>query len=235
MNQLSLLPFLRTAYNRFVSHARFAATYRSFRAFTMIPRRMFIDNLRVVSMASHVSGCVVECGVWRGGMSAGIACVLGPHRTYYLFDSFEGLPPAQPIDGASAIAWQHATDKPGYFDNCSAGEEHARRAMTAAQAQAVHIVKGWFSDTVPAFTSDEPIAILRLDGDWYESTMICLTNLFDKVALGGVIILDDYYSWDGCSKATHDFLSQRSAVERIRALGSVCYLIKSAESIDDQN
>ena len=219
---------MRTAWNRCISYARFVATYRSFREFTMIPRQMFIDNLRVVSMASHVSGCVVECGVWKGGMSAGIASVLGPQRTYYLFDSFEGLPPAQPIDGASAIAWQHATDKPGYYDNCSAGEEHARRAMTAAQARAVHIVKGWFSDTVPAFTSNEPIAILRLDGDWYESTMICLSHLFDKVAPGGVIILDDYYSWDGCSKATHDFLSQRSAVERIRALGSVCYLIKSA-------
>lgn len=201
----------------------------------MIPRPMFIDNLRVVSMAFHVPGCVVECGVWKGGMSAGIAAVLGPRRTYYLFDSFEGLPPAQPIDGASAIAWQNAPDKPGYYDNCSAGEEHARRAMKAARAQTVHIVKGWFNDTIPSFSPKEPIAVLRLDGDWYESTMVCLDHLFDKVSPGGVIILDDYYSWDGCSKATHDFLSRRSAVERIRALGSVCYLIKSGKTIDDKN
>jgi hypothetical protein len=168
-------------------------------------------------------------------MSAGIASVLGPQRTYYLLDSFEGLPPAQPIDGASALAWQNSPNQPDYYDNCSAGEDYARRAMIAAGAQAFHLVKGWFNDTIPGFRPPEPIAILRLDGDWYESTMVCLTHLYDRVAPGGVIILDDYYSWDGCSKATHDFLSQSSAVERIRAQGSVCYLIKSGKTTAGTN
>lgn len=104
--------------------------------------------------------------------------------------------------------------------------------MKAAQAQAVYITKGWSNYTIPTFTPNEPIAILRLDGDWYESIMICLVHLFDKVAPGGVIILDDYHAWDGYRKATHDFLSQRSAVERIRCLGSVCYIIKANETID---
>ena len=56
--------------------------------------------------------------------------------------------------------------------------------------------------------------------------MICLESLFDRVPEQGIIILDDYYAWDGCSRALHDFLSRRSATERIRSLGDVCYLIK---------
>jgi len=193
---------------------------------------MFIDNLRVVTLAKDIPGCVVECGVWRGGMSAGIASLLGPTRTYYLFDSFEGLPPAQAIDGSKAIQWQRATDSSAYFDNCSAAEEFAHQAMRRAGARDVRLVKGWFSDTVPVFMPPTPIAVLRLDGDWYESTMTCLTGLYDKVTPGGLIILDDYYSWDGCSRATHDFLSRRSAVERINVHGAVCYLVKAPQEPD---
>lgn len=220
---------ISSAWMRASSYIRYSSIYRSFREYTMVPQYMFVDNLRVASLVADVPGCVVECGVWKGGMSAGIASLLGARRTYFLFDSFEGLPPAQPIDGEKAIAWQNSPESPAYYENCSAGEEYARRAMAKAGASAARLVRGWFSDTVPPFVPPEPIAFLRLDGDWYESTMVCLTHLYDKVTPGGVIVLDDYYSWDGCSRATHDFLSKRSAVERIRAQGSVCYLIKAAE------
>lgn len=232
MSVTSLLSPAASAWRRLDTRIRFGALYSTFREFTMVPRSMFIDNLRVATLAKDVPGCVVECGVWRGGMSAGIASLLGPSRTYYLFDSFEGLPPAQAIDGSKAIQWQQATDSSAYYDNCSAGEEFAHRAMRQAGARDVHLVKGWFSDTVPGFTPSAPIAVLRLDGDWYESTMTCLEGLYDKVAPGGLVILDDYYSWDGCSRATHDFLSRRSAVERIRVQGAVCYLVKAAQEPD---
>ena len=62
------------------------------------------------------------------------------------------------------------------------------------------------------------------------STKTCLTNLFDRVAPGGIIILDDYFTWDGCSRALHDFLSERSAAERLRSLGDICYLQKVGQS-----
>jgi len=221
-----------SAWRRLDTRIRFGALHSTFREFTMVPRGMFIDNLRVLTLAKDIPGCVVECGVWRGGMSAGIASLLGPTRTYYLFDSFEGLPPAQAIDGSKAIQWQQATDSTAYYDNCSAGEQFAHQAMRRAGARDVRLVKGWFSDTVPGFMPPTPIAVLRLDGDWYESTMTCLTGLYDKVTPGGLIILDDYYSWDGCSRATHDFLSRRSAVERIRVQGAVCYLVKAPQEPD---
>jgi hypothetical protein len=78
---------------------------------------------------------------------------------------------------------------------------------------------------------NEKIAILRLDGDWYESTMTCLAHLYDKVNPGGLIILDDYYMWDGCSKALHDFMSERKLDVKIRQYDNqICYLVKPVES-----
>jgi O-methyltransferase len=194
----------------------------------MIPERLFYDNLMLAEMVRHVSGCVIECGVWRGGMSAGLCGVLGEERQYYLFDSFEGLPPAQPIDGAAAIRWQQDKTSEQYRDNCAAPPEFARRAMELAGATRYTLCPGFFDKTLPTF-KPPPIALLRLDADWYESTMLCLESLFDHVSEDGCIIIDDYYTWDGCSRALHDFLSKRKAPERIHSFnGSVCYLIKHA-------
>src|SRR6267378_562747 len=122
---------------------------RKYGSFTMIPPAVFVANLATAQKYSDVPGCVVECGVWRGGMIAGMAEVLGPDRRYVLFDSFEGLPPAQAIDGTSAQAWQANTNAAGYHDNCRAEMAHAERAMRLAGATRAELVKGWFDQTVP--------------------------------------------------------------------------------------
>jgi len=192
----------------------------------MIPAPIYADNLRLAEQVSKIPGCIVECGVWRGGMSAGLVKVLGPERDYFLLDSFEGLPLAKDIDGQAALDWQNNIESPNYYDNCSATPEFAQQAMNLAGARSFQLVKGWFDQTLPTFMLPSAIALLRLDADWYESTTICLQHLFDKVMPGGLIILDDYYAWDGCSKALHDFLSCRSAAERIQSLGEICYLKK---------
>lgn len=205
------------------------ALRNKYSAFSMIPRDTFVDNLRLAETFSRVPGCVVECGVWRGGMTAAMAELLGSNRSYYLFDSFEGLPPAQEIDGYRAKAWQNDTSSKIYFDNCSAEIEFAERAMALSGAKKVHFMKGWFSDTIPSFAPDSPIAVLRLDGDWYESTMQCLEGLYRYVAKGGVIIIDDYYTWVGCSKAVHDFLSRHQLPDVIRHTAKgVCYIVKQS-------
>ena len=193
----------------------------------MVEKQDFIDCLSLVSKFENIEGCVVECGVWRGGMMGGIAETMGNKRDYYLFDSFEGLPPAKEIDGASAIAWQKDVDSPGYFENCKAEMDWAEKAMMKTKVKNYKLVKGWFDKTIPTYTFDKPIGVLHLDGDWYDSTMVCLENLFMKVAKGGLIILDDYYVWEGCSKALHDYLSINKRPESIeRAYSSGCYLIK---------
>lgn len=209
---------------------RLQEVYDKFREFTMIPPALFVENLRLAERVAAVPGCVVECGVWRGGMSGGLATILGPDRNYFLFDSFEGLPPAKEVDGEAALRWQNDKKSPYYFDNCSAAEQFAHDAMKLASARSYKLVKGWFDATLPSFSPPEPIAFLRLDGDWYDSTILCLDHLFERVAPGGIIVLDDYHMWDGCSRALHDFLSRTAAVERIREFGGICFLERRAPS-----
>ena len=194
----------------------------------MIPRHCYVENLMLAARVAHIPGCVVECGVWRGGMIAGVASILGPSRRYYLCDSFEGLPPVKPIDGAAAARWQQDTTSPHYHDNCRAGEEYAIQAMALAGIGSPTLVKGWFDQSLPSLRLEQPIALLRLDGDWYDSTMACLQSLYDQVSPGGLIIIDDYYTWDGCSRAVHDFLSRRSSEDRIHNYGTVCYIEKQS-------
>jgi len=212
--------------NRRLARIRYRRTFERFKAYTMIPEVTFVENLELAVRAKETRGCVVECGVWRGGMAAGIGSVMGSDRTYYLCDSFEGLPPAKDIDGDAALRWQRDTTSQYYYDNCSAEERYAKEAMAMAGIESFELVKGWFDKTMPILELADSIALLRLDGDWYESTMACLEALFDKVATGGLIIVDDYYTWDGCSRAVHDFLSRRSAIERIQDHGSVCFIEK---------
>jgi O-methyltransferase len=205
-------------------------TYADFSSFTMIPREAYVDNLGLIEKEKQdlPSGCIVECGVWRGGMIASIATIMGNGYNYFLFDSFEGLPKAKEIDGQAAIDWQADTDSNWYFDNCKAEESYAEAAMKKAGISNYKLVRGWFSDTLPGYSFGEKICILRLDGDWYESTMDCLVNLYPLVEEKGLIIIDDYYAWEGCARAVHDYLSSNSLSARIRQFNNnICYIIKS--------
>ena len=167
-----------------VANARRGGIYRQIKDYTMISEAAFCRNLALAETVHGIPGCVVECGVWRGGMSAGICRVLGNDREYHLLDSFEGLPPAKPIDGSAAIKWQHDTKSPNYHDNCSATPDFAERAMKLAGATNFKLWPGFFDRTLPHFEA-APIALLRLDADWYDSTMVCLKYLFDRVVEGG--------------------------------------------------
>ena len=200
--------------------------FNKYREFTMVPRDLFVENLRLCHDYRSISGDFVECGVWRGGMSAAISEVLGADRKIHLFDSFEGLPSAKEIDGKEALTWQQNVTSEGYYDNCTADQSYAIRAMTLASNQNHKIYKGWFQNTLSEIDT-KSIAILRLDGDWYDSIKICLDKLFPLVEPGGLVIIDDYYTWDGCSKAVHDYLSEMRSSSRIfQRNNGIAYLIK---------
>ena len=82
-----------SGYVRMRQHRRnLLAVYEKYAAFTMIPQSDYLLNLQLAETVSEIEGAVVECGVWRGGMIAGIAEVLGGSREYILCDSFQGLP-----------------------------------------------------------------------------------------------------------------------------------------------
>jgi O-methyltransferase len=201
--------------------------YNKYQHYTMIPKDYFLDNLALCEKFGDTSGAFVECGVWRGGMSAAVAELLkSKNKEIHLFDSFQGLPPAQEIDGKEAVQWQSDVTSPNFFDNCNAEEHSAIEAMAMAKYQLYYIHKGWFDKTVPLYDGGE-IAILRLDGDWYDSIMVCLRHLFPKVSKGGIVIIDDYYTWDGCARAVHDYLSSTQSTTRILQWNNqIAYLIK---------
>src|SRR5262249_61300972 len=108
-----------------------------------------------------------------------------------------------------------------YYDNCRASVEEVRRAAAdLGVAGYTEIVKGWFEETLPAFRSRlGPIAILRIDGDWYASVRCCLDNLFDQVVEGGLVIIDDYYAYEGCRLAVHEFFGERRLSYALESVG----------------
>ena len=206
---------------------KYKSIYELFKGYTMVPMENYVMNLALVDNAPNTPGAVVECGTWKGGMIGGIARLLGNSRQYILFDSYEGLPPAKEIDGKAAIEWQKDTESPDYYNNCTADEADAIAAMELSGVKNYRVVKGWFDESLPVYDWSSPIAILRLDGDWYDSTMTCMEQLFPRVSKGGVIIIDDYYDYDGCSKAIHDYLSREKSAARLYQFHNmICYLRK---------
>ena len=203
---------------------RFRGIFRKYKDFTMVPENAYAGNLHLASTIKSIPGAIVECGTWRGGMIAGIADVLGAGRRYHLFDSYEGLPPAQAIDGPAALALQRDKSDPMYHDNCRASEDEARQAMSMSAAEDIRVVKGWFKDTLPN-SAVGPIALLRLDADWYESTKQILDNLAGCVVSGGLIIVDDYYTYDGCAKAVNECAAERNLKIRQYWLGGICHIV----------
>jgi O-methyltransferase len=214
------------------SLAKAATVSKRYRQHTMISQKRFVDNLMIAERWAPPGGEVVECGVWRGGMIRALADMLGPNRKYHLFDSFEGLPPArEELDGRAAVAWQQDTTSPAYHDNCSADEAHAR-ALFAGSGFDAEFHRGWFDETIPKYQPERPISVLRLDGDWYDSTMTCLRGLVPHLAPKALILVDDYFDWDGCARAVHDYLAETKSTMRIRQghIGGVCYLINHGNS-----
>lgn len=189
---------------------------------------------------ADIPGAIVECGVWKGGCS--IAMLLAQRAVFgevkkpvHLLDSFQGLPPVDDRDGPLAKSWQNGADPDKFFDNCSAprAELDATLEKLGFSEKDFTIWEGWFEDTVPqlrASLEGESIALLRLDSDWYESTELCLNLLMPITSEEAPVILDDYYAWDGCAQAVHDFLARERASYRIKSLpyNFGAYFIKRA-------
>lgn len=220
-----LSSFHLSALNMFFRRKK-ESLFSKYQNYTMIPLAIFEDNIMLCTKYTLPEGDIVECGVWRGGMIAALSELLGNNRMYHLFDSFEGLPKAQEKDGEWAKKWQDNKNL-WYFDNCRAEQEYATEAMKMAGCVNYKIYKGWFKDTLSSY-SGKSIAILRLDGDWYDSTYQCLEELYPKVADNGLIIVDDYYAWAGCIRAIYDYFSLNHITDRIRSTpNGVCYIIKN--------
>ena len=191
-----------------------------------------ICNLEIAArhvIEKKLRGSFVECGTWRGGGIAywarsfirnggddSVTNILG-------FDSFEGMPRMTQADGEKASQWLYGkrlsevekplTDGALVPTGANLASEDECRAIvegTGYHKDSIHIVKGWFQDTLPGYKQRiGPIAVLRLDADFYEATMFCLQTLYDSVLSGGLVIIDDYEWFDGCRRAVDEFMARR--------------------------
>ncbi|MDN3204700.1 TylF/MycF/NovP-related O-methyltransferase [Algoriphagus sediminis] len=202
----------------------FSRLFEKYSEYTMIPQGLYFANLNLAYHYRNVPGSIVECGVWKGGMIAGMTELIATKKAY-LFDSYEGLPDAREIDGQDALNWQKDVEGSYYFDNCMADEKFAIEAMQKSGCE-FESSKGWFEETLIQTAHLEEISILRLDADWYDSTLCCLRELYPKVARGGIIIIDDYYTWDGCSRAVHRYLNEIGSMSRVNSESGIAYIKK---------
>ncbi|GAB4446670.1 MAG: hypothetical protein Fur0028_01310 [Bacteroidales bacterium] len=184
---------------------KYCLLYKKYKEFTMIPKEQFIGNLECIDWHKVPVGKIVECGVWKGGMIAAIAELLGKDFEYHLFDSFEGLPSPNENDGKLAIDWYNKNG----INNCVVDISFAKKAMKKSKIDKVYFHKGWFNETIPNLEIND-ISVLRIDSDWYDSVKISLDYLFPKVKLGGILIIDDYYAWEGCRKSVNEYFTRNS-------------------------
>jgi hypothetical protein len=167
-----------------------------------------LDNLHACIEAvirDQVLGDFIETGVWRGGACIFMRAALNVYgdqtRRIWVADSFEGLPKPdgryQQDKGDLFWIFNHALAVP-------LAQVKANFSRYGLLDERVRFLKGWFKDTLPT-APIERLAILRLDGDMYSSTMDALTNLYPKLSSGGFVIVDDYGAVAACRKAVTDF------------------------------
>jgi O-methyltransferase len=168
-------------------------------------------------LKNNVEGDFLEAGVWKGGATIFMRALLEAEgvktRKVWVADSFEGLPPPNPLYAADNLDTHYQ-----YSDLAVSLEEVKNnfRKFNLLDDQVVFI-KGWFHETL--FTAPvEKLAILRLDGDMYESTMTTLNALYDKVQDGGYVIVDDYGYIESCRQAIHDFFASRSISPELKQI-----------------
>ena len=162
-----------------------------------------------------VPGDLIETGVWRGGAAILMRAVLASRReterTVWLADSFEGLPKpdtdAYPAD-AGLDLWKSSVFAVGVEE---VKKNFERYALLDDQ---VKFLVGWFRDTLPGAPISQ-LAVLRLDGDLYESTMDALSALYPKLSIGGFLIVDDFHI-PACAKAVEDYRTANSITEPIQ-------------------
>ena len=183
---------------------------------TMIGLRRLENLQHCVRAVIHdgVPGDLVETGVWRGGASIFMRATLAAYgddtRTVWLADSFEGLPPPDPRYPADS-----GLDLSGIpYLAVTLEEVQERFARYGLLDDKVRFLKGWFQDTLHSAPIDR-IAVLRLDGDLYQSTIDALDALYPRLTLGGFLIVDDYGTIPACRTAVEHFRTEHGIDERI--------------------
>lgn len=192
----------------------FKTLYAAVRPYTMVtvPRLFSLYTYAQEICAAGPAGNFVECGVAGGGSSGLLSAVIlkfDDSRQLFSCDSFDGMPPATEFDTHNGL---HAEDSGWGTGTCAAPESSVLELChKLGTSSVITTVKGYFEDTLPVWKDQfGPIAFLHMDGDWYSSTKTILDNLYDKLAPGAYVQVDDFGHWDGCRKALTEFFEARN-------------------------
>lgn len=201
-------------------------------AISMLPLARF-ENLQSCILdviERRVPGDLIETGVWRGGATIFMRGVLKAHnisdRNVWVADSFEGLPKPDAEKYPLEAEVHNGLVMEKVYNHFAVSLEEVKANFEAYRLldEQVRFLKGWFKDTLPT-APIASISVMRLDGDYYESTMDGLINLYGKLSVGGYVIIDDYGedSWTNCRKAVDDFRSKQGIEDAMVRVDSKCY------------
>ncbi|MGB9179723.1 MAG: TylF/MycF family methyltransferase [Pyrinomonadaceae bacterium] len=186
-------------------------------AHTMIGMKR-LDNIQACGeqiIKENIPGDFVETGAWRGGASIFMRAILKAYgigdRNVYVADSFEGLPRPN-----AELYPQDSGDEHHKIDFLAVSLETVKSNFEryGLLDEQVKFLKGWFRETLPSAPIDK-IALLRLDGDMYESTIDALVYLYPKLSVGGYIIIDDYKAVPACQPAVDDYRREHGITEEM--------------------
>jgi len=179
-----------------------------------------LDNIQYCVtevIRKNVPGDIIETGVWRGGASIFVRALLKVYgdqtRLVWLADSFQGLPKP---DGRYQQDVGDRHWESSHFLGIPLEQVKANFSRYDLLDEQVRFLVGWFKDTLPTAPIKQ-LAVLRLDGDMYASTMDALQSLYHKLSVGGYVIVDDY-GLPRCKQAVDDFRAERKITEQLRAI-----------------
>lgn len=190
----------------------FADLLRHVRPYTMLPvNRLYNLYLRAVDVCRRdVPGDFAEFGVAGGGSTALLAAVIRREsrrpRTVHAFDTFTGMP--DPCEHDTLCDGTCADDTGWGAGTCAAPVDSVLEVCEAVEVlPMVKVHEGLFQSTLPeALDRMDRLALLHGDADWYESMRYILEHCYGRVSPGGVVVLDDYGYWEGCTRAVDEFL-----------------------------
>ncbi len=216
--------------------------YDRVRSFTLTSEARVFQLARSVEylVRNDVPGAIVECGVWRGGSIMAAALTLlrlkRTDRDIWLYDTFEGMPPPDARDkrfddmaAGDILKSRTKSEKDPYWAYATLDDVKTNLASTGYPGARIHYVQGKVEDTIPG-EIPEQIALLRLDTDWYSSTMHELVHLYPRLSRHGVMIVDDYGWWKGQKQAVDEYFGRLKfppLLHRIDAASRAC--VKPAE------
>tara|TARA_B100000242_G_scaffold290148_1_gene261094 strand:+ start:29 stop:871 length:843 start_codon:yes stop_codon:yes gene_type:complete len=169
---------------------------------------------------SNIKGDFVECGSWRGGNAIAAQLKmynLGEARKIYLYDTFVGMTEPNPeLDNSihqedSVLDFYDSNQEDEYNKWCFASKEEVKSNFTkyGRGLSGVHLIKGDVKETLKIEENlPQEISILRLDTDWYESTLLELEVLYPRLVKGGILLIDDYGYWKGAELAVEEYFSR---------------------------